>query len=642
MPNRYPQRTSVTTPCHIAIAIGLITTSNICLPDTSLNIRHSSYWVTFSDLSNSTHQDGYLLHVPSGKYDTILNSEKHEGDIRISPDGTSISYSSSYPGEPWKTLKKAGITGREKELVPSALGVAFHSWAPDGKSVAYSSREYNGNWQIYIHQFDTGHTQQLTITGNNTHPSYSPDGNWILYVSDQDGDNDIFAIRPRDGYEIRLTQNEYYDDYPVWSPTGDSIIYASAGDPEGSPLRLGLYLLNDLGNLSHSPILLKNGAHGDYRHPDWSPNGEILIYTHTPNNDYAQTDYTNNSIKGSRANRSIEIMSVKNPHNTLTLLKGGYFDHPRWVTSSLSLGRHYFDLYASSFTALYRISGGATWRTSQKIGNFNISDMTDIALLDDQLLGISFDSLYEIDQDTAQTKLLHRFNIRGFNAFAVDKATGEMVISTIEGMVYRLAYGSWNLDLITSFGSGLLSAGDLAFDPKGKLYATAVNSHTGVEYLLKIDTKSGGVVRVGPIDATGTWGLGICRDGQPIALTNKGEVFALNPDTGAREPQQLIEPVTTSFTGAASFRSFLIADVEHPPTTTFSDTALLSGDPNGALKRPSTANISSNPNSNEVGAGSISYLTLFIGIQFFIRRWRYPDKLYSNTRANIKSFNSSL
>ncbi|MEZ0396972.1 MAG: hypothetical protein ABWK53_11165 [Anaerolineales bacterium] len=95
-------------------------------------------------------------------------------------------------------------------------------WSPDGFTLATYAGE---RWQreIYFMNTDGSNLRAVTDGGDNLAPSFSPDGEWVAFMSYRDHYQDvlgceIYVMRIRDSYVLRLTYNEYCDWQPRWGP----------------------------------------------------------------------------------------------------------------------------------------------------------------------------------------------------------------------------------------------------------------------------------------------------------------------------------------------------------------------------------------------------------------------------------------
>jgi dipeptidyl aminopeptidase/acylaminoacyl peptidase len=107
----------------------------------------------------------------------------------------------------------------------------------DGKWVAYAvttpDMEANRNASnIWIVPAAGGEAIQLTHSGHDTAPSWSPDGKTLAFLSSRDGNSQVYLL-PMDGGEARkLTALSGGADIFKWSPVGKRIAFTSAVYPD--------------------------------------------------------------------------------------------------------------------------------------------------------------------------------------------------------------------------------------------------------------------------------------------------------------------------------------------------------------------------------------------------------------------------
>lgn len=137
-------------------------------------------------------------------------------------------------------------------------------WAPDGRSIAFSSWR-TGYQDLYVIYPYGGPPIQNPTRGNSDKQSYlpawSPDGSKLALTSSRDGNPEIYVMN-RDGSGVqRITNHPAIDSTPTWSPTGTQIAFTS--DRGGTPQ---IYVVNADGT---GIMQITRESHCD--RPTWSP-----------------------------------------------------------------------------------------------------------------------------------------------------------------------------------------------------------------------------------------------------------------------------------------------------------------------------------------------------------------------------------
>ena len=138
----------------------------------------------------------------------------------------------------------------------------YPSWAPDGRSIVYSS-DLAGGYEIFEQPL-LGPPHQLTHHSRAFAPAISPDGNRLAYTVRHEGDVAIWLAN-RDGTDPRWLVGQAWD--ATWSPDGAWILHAS--DRGGT---IQLWVIRPDGRQLRQVTEL-NGLRG---RSDWSPVGNRL------------------------------------------------------------------------------------------------------------------------------------------------------------------------------------------------------------------------------------------------------------------------------------------------------------------------------------------------------------------------------
>ncbi|MBX7172090.1 MAG: hypothetical protein K1X72_14090 [Pyrinomonadaceae bacterium] len=99
------------------------------------------------------------------------------GELALSPDGKKIAVEAH--GEIFAASAKDG--GDAVRITRTAAAESFATWSGDSKKLVYSS-ERNGTMQLFQYDFTTETETQLTSTGSDFSPIFSPDGKTMAFI----------------------------------------------------------------------------------------------------------------------------------------------------------------------------------------------------------------------------------------------------------------------------------------------------------------------------------------------------------------------------------------------------------------------------------------------------------------------------
>jgi serine/threonine protein kinase/Tol biopolymer transport system component len=101
--------------------------------------------------------------------------------------------------------------------------------SPDGKWLAFTGADLNGNWDVYVMHTETGESRRLTTDstanmGNAGKVGFSPDGSFVVYGRIRRGAAaaEVCVVSVLSG-SVRVVADTGIA--PVWSPAGDRIFY---------------------------------------------------------------------------------------------------------------------------------------------------------------------------------------------------------------------------------------------------------------------------------------------------------------------------------------------------------------------------------------------------------------------------------
>ncbi len=115
--------------------------------------------------------------------------------------------------------------------------VAGAQLSPDGKWVVYlvatPDLEANRNaTNLWMAPVAGGEAIQLTRTGKDSSPQWSPDGKSIAFLSARGGDSQVYLLSMDGGEAHPLTKLSTGADFVKWSPDGKTIAFTSSVFPD--------------------------------------------------------------------------------------------------------------------------------------------------------------------------------------------------------------------------------------------------------------------------------------------------------------------------------------------------------------------------------------------------------------------------
>jgi TolB protein len=229
-------------------------------------------------------RDGQLWTIPAeGGKATLINTgaaTRCTGSHGLSPDGKSLAISCSMPGKPETRVYIVPSGGGEPRIVTENPASYFHSWSPDGKTIAFT-RPSHGFGNIYAISIEGGAETALTTgSGISDDPDYSPDGKYIYFNSDRTGSMQIWRMLADGSHPEQVTFDEFQNWTPHPSPDGKSVVILSydkdvTGHPTNKDIALRILNLAD-GKLRVLVNIV--GGSGTDNVPDWAPDGTHFAF----------------------------------------------------------------------------------------------------------------------------------------------------------------------------------------------------------------------------------------------------------------------------------------------------------------------------------------------------------------------------
>lgn len=224
-------------------------------------------------------QDGRLWTVPAtgGTPAPIEMGQASgcTGSHGLSPDGKWLAMTCTLADHPGRRVLMIPSAGGTPRIVTENPDSYFHSWSPDGKTIAFT-RPNKGSGNIYAISVDGGPETALTTgTDISDDPDYSSDGKYIYFNSDRSGSMQIWRMNADGSHPEQITFDEMNNWTPHPSPDGKSVLVLSypkgvTGHPANKDIVLRI--LNVADNKLRDLVEIVGGSGSD-NVPNWAPDG---------------------------------------------------------------------------------------------------------------------------------------------------------------------------------------------------------------------------------------------------------------------------------------------------------------------------------------------------------------------------------
>jgi Tol biopolymer transport system component len=250
-------------------------------------------WITYA-FGVGTEREIHLLNPVTGAQPQVTFNGVIDETPSFSPDNWQLIYASNRSQDGWEIYSFDLHRGTEQQLTAFAGQARFPVWSPvpGDTRIVFEGITFEPGNPMNIWMFDTasGEFEQLTTSGADFRPIWSPDGKQIAFgraLADTTGDGritvndiaDLFILDLATGKTQNLTNTPEFDDFNfAWSPDGEQIAFTSVRqDANGD----GVLNLDD----SQDLFLIRPDGSGEQRldlggravySPSWSPDGRFI------------------------------------------------------------------------------------------------------------------------------------------------------------------------------------------------------------------------------------------------------------------------------------------------------------------------------------------------------------------------------
>ncbi len=180
--------------------------------------------------------------LDDGRERLLLADERRLANGRWSRDGRTLAFSRRDYAKNEETaflLIPGGVEQRLTSPKPPPWGWGFSDWSPDGQwfLLMCIERPAVGRWQLCLAPASVipiAESQARVLFADPQHDifnaTYSPDGRWILFQAVDTvvaGVSKIGVVSASGGQWTRIAEGNFWDDKPLWSPDGKAIYFLS-------------------------------------------------------------------------------------------------------------------------------------------------------------------------------------------------------------------------------------------------------------------------------------------------------------------------------------------------------------------------------------------------------------------------------
>lgn len=185
-------------------------------------------------------------------------------------------YSEPVSSDPFVTqifLKNIG-TGEIEQLTDSGNN-GWPRWSPDGSQIVFTGWTEENSFDIYLMDKDGSHQRTIVASpASENLPEWSPDGSKIAFVSNEDGNSEIYILDFATQVIKKLTNSSEFATLPTWSDSGKYIAFESSSGGVG---RSQIFVMNADG--TNAKQLTSYDIDNFDGSPVWCPDDSCIVFT---------------------------------------------------------------------------------------------------------------------------------------------------------------------------------------------------------------------------------------------------------------------------------------------------------------------------------------------------------------------------
>jgi serine/threonine-protein kinase len=189
-------------------------------------------------IMDPVNMDAWIYELDHGPLVRMTYHATQDGFPLWTPDGKLVAFWSRQAGDVANLyLRSADLTGTEKRLTTSGNTQAPVCWAREGKLLVFQEDSPKTKADIGVVPIEGVPTPQMIIRGpaDEQNPAMSPDGRWIAYQSNFSGRWEVY-VQPFPGLDGRWQVSTQGGLTPTWHPNGRELFYRSARAMMGVPV----------------------------------------------------------------------------------------------------------------------------------------------------------------------------------------------------------------------------------------------------------------------------------------------------------------------------------------------------------------------------------------------------------------------